>query len=498
MSVFAGSLNQWCYGADRSMALPNVISVNGTDCYYSANTDVQQFGSNGVSVTILGDCIDLSPEGTADACIAEKLCKLSFDDFLKAIDWLLGIYVIFRSSKGRVLIFGDATHLMGVYYGSSGKYLGVAASSEALIINPGEPVSPAAAEVVRGAYSPGLYLAGDITMYESVKCLLPNHYLDVESQSAVRYFPREELSLSENDSEVNRIIDETFVLVQKGIRHAAAKYQLALPLTPGGDSRVNCALVRNAVPDGDVYYYVIRNVELKREPDNIKFIKELSEKLGIKDFHILSEADFIGDDAVTALRAECGPIRAWSKRLWCYNSALGSRAIVKGELIDQIGKSPYGRAMPEWMASKFFLKTILSNTSKQADKEFTQWYKAAKGKRMGYSMFDLYSWEVRCGRWNSNTHSIANILGVHNINFFNCTKILAEWCRIPRRERTNKCIHRRFISKTMPSVVGLPVNPYAYRHSRHLSPALSKIVPYWCRWIAQYVIQMAKDKLFGK
>ena len=489
MGVFENSINQWCYGTRSNSGLPKTIEINGRPCYYSNNTEVQRAVCDDKEVTIIGTCFNaVKDEWGGVQC----LCSLDLEEFIVAIEELCGAYVIFRVDKQGVKIFGDASHLIGVYYGIGKQYGGMAASCEALIVDAEERVSQKAEDVIRGAYSGGLYLAGDMTVYDSIRCLLPNHYLDMSTMAAKRYFPRAALMPVHDISEIDSIIDATLEMVSRGIRQYASKTLFALPLTPGGDSRVNCALVRGVVPNVNAAYYVISNVELQREPDNVSFIKAIADRMGITDFKVLPEVDVLDDERLEALKKECGRIRAWGRKLWCYHPILGGRAIVKGELIDQIGKSPYGRAMPEWMASKFFLKTILSNTSRQADIEFSKWYENAKANRKGYSMFDLYSWEIRCGRWNSNTHSISNINGVSNINFFNCTKVLAEWCRIPRRERKNKCIHRRFISKTMPSVVDFPVNPYAYRHSRHLTPALSKIIPYWCRWIAQYYMQLIK------
>ena len=491
MSVFANSINQWCYSPKRDVGLPNSILVNGVSCVYSNNTEVQQAACEGVEVTIIGTCFSTTSDSLE---VAKGLCTLDFGKFIEAIEDLGGAYVIFRADKHGLKIFGDASHLVGVYYGIGERYDGVAASCEALIVDKGERASANAMEVVKGAYSSGLYLAGDMTIYDAVKCLLPNHYLDMSSHKAVRHFPRIPLKPVNDISEVNTIIDRTLELVSRAIRRYADKTAFALPLTPGGDSRVNCSLVRGVAPKADAVYYVISNVELQREPDNVSFIQSIAAKMGIADFKVLPEVDVLDDARYELLKQECGGIRAWGKKLWCYHPSLGNRAIVKGELVDQIGKSPYGRAMPEWMATKFFLKTILSNTARWADVEFSKWYAQTKSNRKGYSMFDLYSWEVRCGRWNSNTHSISNISGIQNINFFNCTKVLAEWCRIPRRERTKKCIHRRFIEKTLPCIADIPVNPYAYRHSKHLAPCLSKIVPYWCRWIALYGIQKVKSR----
>ena len=82
------------------------------------------------------------------------------------------------------------------------------------------------------------------------------------------------------------------------------------------------------------------------------------------------------------------------------------------------------------------------------------------------------------------------ILGIREVNLYNCTKIISSWCRIPREKRIQKVIHKKIIARLCPGIVDVPFNPYSFRHSRHLPPSLSKIVPYWCRDIVLYCYAM--------
>ena len=53
-------------------------------------------------------------------------------------------------------------------------------------------------------------------------------------------------------TEVDAIIDDTMQMVERCIRQFAKRMKFASPLTPGGDSRLNCAFLNKVVPKDDV------------------------------------------------------------------------------------------------------------------------------------------------------------------------------------------------------------------------------------------------------
>ena len=493
MNVFDRAVNQWCYGKECTSIFRNSVEIHGEKCYYSDNTEMTKASAEGKEIVIIGICLDAMGRQN----IAEELVNLSFDEFAVALDTLCGVYVIFRYDPSLGLqIFGDATRMMSVYYGKGKSGDKIVASLESLIVDDITEISSVSREVVRCAHNGAMELAGDMTMYDNVKCLIANHYLDMNDFKPVRYFPRESLVKITDEKEIDEIIDKTWEMVSCIINQLAKNTQFASPLTQGADSRVNCAFLRLLLPARSVVYYVLKLPWMLVRCEDIPYIKDIAALLGIDDFQVLEDVDVIDDDYVLQLRQQCGEIRGWGRKVWTYHPSIAARTIVNGQLIDQIGKASKGKGRPD-LLTYLFLKLKLGNVSPFAHKKLKEWHDEAKKGSKGYSMYDLWGWEMRCGRWHANVVSVSSMLGVREFNFYNCTAILSMWCRIPRRLRVRKIIHKKLLTRMCPKVVSLPFDPFK-QPSKHLPTFLNKWINVFMAGLIQEIGNYALDYIQKK
>ena len=482
---------QWCLGKNCKDVLSLSVKLGDAIIWYTETAKVQVARAAGIEVAVIGECVDVRDGYDADK-ISESLCALDSKEFENEIENLCGGYVIFRCEDGDIKVYGDAIHMMSVYYGIN-EYAGVVASCEALIVDDVSQISPASGKVLAGAYDPGVYLAGDMTMYDDIKALLPNHYLSVKGAKSNRYFPKEDLQVVRTEADVDAIIDHTINMVERCVLQFSKRMKFASPLTPGGDSRLNCAFLNKLIPQDDVLYYVIRTKEMRAFQENEKLVRKLVGEFGLTDFHFYQETETLSDEKVETIKRVFGPIREWPKKVWAYHPNLKDRAIVSGALIGHVLGGKLGLNMPEWLAGLWFMKITQKNVSRIAGKEVEKWYCDAKSAiKKGYSKFDMWYWEIRCGRWNANTISRDDLIGIHDINFYNSHRIIKEWCRIPRHLRVRKLIHQRMLIRLCPSVANITFNPCAHRGNRLRLPFLAKIIPAWCRWIVVHIMEMRR------
>ncbi len=489
--IMDNSVCQWCYGRDCHGILSHRVHIGSSSLWYSQRASIQYAASesNGREVAIVGECLDVTNAVDRQG-IAHALCRLDSEGFELFIENLCGVYVILRSECGAVKVYGDAMHMMSVYYGVEDKS-GIVASCEALIVNDVSAVSEKAQEVLAGAYEAGLYLAGDMTMYDDVRALLPNHRLDVVDRQvrAVRYFPREKLSIARTRGEIDEIIEKTSGFVKNAIVGFSQFMRFASPLTPGADSRVNCAFLNDELPQDEVLYYVIDNEELKSQPKNRSVVKKVAEHFGFRNFHFYPECESFTEEFVDKVNRLLGPTRVWVRKIWAYHPEIAGRTIVSGAMIGHILGGTLGRNMPKWMVRPWFVRIAQRNVSDRAAKETDKWCgDAMDGVGKGYSLLDLWTWEIRCGRWNANTASRNNIYGIQNINFYNSHSIISEWCRIPRRLRVRKVIHKRILQRIAPSVADIEINPCINKYSTHIPVCMIRFVPLWIRAIGAHII----------
>lgn len=468
------AVNQWRLDDCGTHSLPNVFAIGKYKCCYTNNTSLQISESALCQVAIIGTCVDATGAWEANK-ITAHLCCLGFDEFISSIDNLCGVYVIFRKEAGGPLrIFGDATHMMSVYFGISGASRGVVASCETLIIENHEQISETAKEILAYGASGQKELVNDLTMYDNVRCLLPNHYLDVDSLTSIRYFPREILKPVAKECEIDAIVETSLEMIINVVQQFSSQFRFASPLTQGADSRVNCALLHTQLLDNITVYYLLLNHEMTKCPRNVGFIEGIAKRMGLNEFRILPEEKGISANDLNLLESKCGKIRTWGDKIWTYHPSLVGRAIVNGQIIGQIGKASMGEGRPEFLA-RYFLWIRQGLVSNIAHKQFLKWYDEAKANARGYSLYDLWGWEQRCGRWNANLISMNSIMGILDVNFYNCRRVLCEWCRVPRKQREQKVIHIKMLRKLTPELAGMPFNPY-WMPSKHLPPCLNKAI----------------------
>src|SRR5699024_4143120 len=115
----------------------------------------------------------------------------------------------------------------------------------------------------------------NITMFEEIKTLIPNHYLDINHQKMRRFFPLHSVDTISLDAAV----EETIELSKNIIKGYFNTRKVALTITSGVDSRAILALMKEQVQDLELYTYY--HNEFTEETGDIRIPKELSERLDL-------------------------------------------------------------------------------------------------------------------------------------------------------------------------------------------------------------------------
>ena len=157
--------------------------------------------------------------------------------------------------------------------------------------------------------------------------------------------------------------DETIEFATNAAREFGNTLEYACPLTPGADSRLNSVLLSKLFDEKSIYWYVINNQEFSNEANNVDFVIQLAKKIGISDFHILQHKDFLDDGAIQQILSVCGKTRNWDKKAWAYSNEIGKRALINGQIIDQIGKASMAKGWSGFLAHWPIIRIFCGSTS---------------------------------------------------------------------------------------------------------------------------------------
>lgn len=207
---------------------------------------------------VLGHYVSLDTEltehGALTRFVFDKLLE-SEESFFSALDACCGRFVCFFSIGDEARVAGDATGMKMIHY-TNGPHVAVASHASLLADVLKKEKSSAAREFLSEA-SPRKYnmafLPGHATMYEGVRILAPNTYLDLASGNVERFYPRHALTPIKLEAAVIRASDQLSDIMEKFSRISP----LAISLTAGLDSRLTAAAA-SRVKDNVRFFSYIR------------------------------------------------------------------------------------------------------------------------------------------------------------------------------------------------------------------------------------------------
>ena len=124
------------------------------------------------------------------------------------------------------------------------------------------------------------FIPSGCSLYESIQHLIPNHYLQLQNLKQVRYWPSQKLLKRELDDVVRESSDLLPRLMQAG----NLRFNLALPLTAGWDSRVLLSACKKIADN--IFFYTIQNRRLQSSSADIKIPQKILKKIGFSH-HLL-------------------------------------------------------------------------------------------------------------------------------------------------------------------------------------------------------------------
>lgn len=299
---------------------------------------------------------------------------------------------------------------------------------------------------------------GASTPVRGLRHLLPNHLLDLHTGRAARYWPDgplPTLTLREG-------VERTTSLVTGLMLAAAQRFELALSLTAGIDSRLVLAAAR-LIKDR-VSYVTVRQAQMPEDASDLAVPARLLARLGLRHEVIRARASASADFSWLFKRsvflahdhygADAEAIRNWSE---------GRKVAVTGSGAE-VGRCSFRDALPfsnrrRITAADFARLQHLEHP--YAIRFFSEWLDDA-GSRLAYvKPLDLFEWEQGHGNWLAMTQLEFDIAWRDIFTPYNCRALLATLLSVDERFRkpSHNRLFRLAIEDLWPEVLCEPINP---------------------------------------
>lgn len=410
----------------------------------------------GLAVNTRNWSMDLA--GIADDALAAL--KEGETNLFDLLDDMSGRFVMFYSENGRARVLTDATNMRSTFYADPPHPLII--SSHASLIRELTNAPPSPLIDIKWLETYTRYcLPGHFTPYDGIYYLTPNTLLELDTREVRRFFPREDLP----SRQVEDIVDEMAHLFQGQLNLVAEKYNPAISISAGIDSRTTLAMSKSIADRALYFTYVVENdPHHKRSVLEIdqQVAREMADNLRLRHLLIRVRND---DDP-----HNLAPIQRGNSFLHhsdalarAYAEQIGEDYIHIRSNLSEIGVparfwvARFGALKPENLAWAFSRK-------EEAEKDpavvqaFAQFLERAQFDRIqNYDPYDLWYWEHRMGTWHSCV-LLESDVAFDTFSPFNCRRLLTLMLSIPNNERFMRRQYLELIQKHWPVLSFWPRN----------------------------------------
>lgn len=417
------------------------------------------------SLVLVGFMLDPRNPAAGDVDILRSLLGKfsSRAELIGATAELGGRWILIATNGKEKFLFTDALGLRQVFYTNPAGTESVWAMSQP------KPVADLlgltvddAAHAFMNSYEfrvhPEYKWIGTATPYREIKHLFPNHCLDLRTGMCNRYWPDQRLELLDLDEAVEKIA----ALLQGLLTAAAARFDLAIPVTAGLDSRLVLAASRQV--RNDVSYMTVRQAQSPDDCADVVVPARLLKKLGL-DHHIVRAQvtttpefskkfkqnvylahDHYGPDAEAIL----GYFSRQKVAVTGSGAEVGRR-FLSSKVFDRMERTPQLLAAFQDLSGNDF-----------AIRQCRDWLgDVGQIRDLNFEVLDLFEWEDGCN-WLAMTQLEFDIAWRDIFTPYNCRQVLALMLSVDKkyRESPDFELFARLIARLWPEVLSEPINPH--------------------------------------
>lgn len=397
--------------------------------------------------------------------IVQYLIKSSsnIDDLFENISVMGGRYVLIARINDESIIFNDPVGYRQIYYtidkeGNTWCASQPARIAEAIEINEDERIKNELNKIELFKDTSEYWLPGELTIYNNVHHLIPNHYLNLDKKRVYRFWPKnniEPLSL-------NEVAEDSSKLMQGIMKSAANRFNLALGVTAGADTRVILAASKDIA--NKIYFFTYTHPGLDENGPDIAIPRQILEANGL-DHHIIPYDDNMDDDFKYHFFQNTQIPRVMkgnnANTVYKYFKKTSKEMLVCNGEIGGIAKRFY--RLPYFLPLNGTVLSILTKMagSKHIEESHERWLESAKiAQKHGIHILDLLYLEGRMANWSSMATSEYDI-AFDSLSPFNCRRIIQNFLYAPKNYRKSGSykIHNALINYMWPELSKYPINP---------------------------------------
>lgn len=367
------------------------------------NLEVNEHHKEGNQLISLGHLYHYAhPEWSTQEIGEAILSSCNLKSSLKTYSETSGESVLLLSIDNQPIIVNDACAQMEVYYtsdctlvGSQPKLMervrGLEKVKDSISIEHFESIEFKKKQV----------FSSSRTFFKELYHLGANHYLNLQNQQYIRFYPYQRLpKLS-----IEKCANKTKEILTGYLKAAASRRTIAVPITAGIDSRVLVTCCLNAGIE-NVEFFVIQFPWMDDKDADLIQSAKIAQRLGItlKKYRVNEAENIVNESAFRdSLTLSDHRFNAMALDI-LRNFENRNITIVDGSIIG-VGKNFFGRLLS--ITGKDLARISGYPKSNYATNIFNDWLTKSTPvfKKNGYHTLDMFFWEDRASNWMAKTKS---------------------------------------------------------------------------------------------
>lgn len=364
------------------------------------------------SIILLGYIFDpTQPTKTNEEIVSGIISRVgTFADLIDVLKPYAGRYAMIYKDRTNFTILHDPLGVREIYYCTEPNRV-ICGSQPNLIATFSEPkLGVTQIKGILDFYEHDMKLVrngrlwvGDETYYQGVKHLMPNHYLDIQTLTAKRFWPNRRLERIDLGEAVKLSCDYL-----RGVMKAVtSRFDVMMAVTSGIDSRSLLAASRE-VKD-KIYYFINKKPPLNGNSPDIRIPSSMFKKINVP-FHVHEVENSVNEEF---------------KKVFLNNTFLSKDLILpaiynvyfknhqnKVNLlgVGEIGRDYYGEA-PNDLSGYYLAYCLKYKRSRYATAQCEKWLREVRevAEECNVDIMRLLLWEMLLGNWGAVGNSESDI-----------------------------------------------------------------------------------------
>jgi hypothetical protein len=478
--------NQFILGPSYIEQLPGWNKVPINDHWLLTghpDLNIQQVQNRSISITLVGYIIDSEdPFAQNEEILGRLVDKINNEDLLFEETYSYGgRWILVIDTDDRTLLFNDASGLRQVFYTNNripGSHW--CASQPGMLADLLDlRISEEALHYVNSFQfrtNPEFRFPGYSSPYQEIEHLLPNHWLNLKTWKRGRYWPVKSLNPLSLDTAVKSIGKSLCNLMQG----ASARFDLALSLTAGLDSRIVMAASKEII--NNIALMTVRQIDKPEDYVDVLIPSELLSRIGLK--HEIVHSSYIIDKEYYNIFLNNTALPHWiyAPDAYAIIQFYNHGKVAATGSASEIGRSSFKKQLGKPNEAQITSRDLAKLQNMEPERfvldAFDEWLMNI-GDRYNIHTLDLFEWEQGHGNWLAMCQLEFDVAWQDIFTPYNCRSLLASMLSVEDkyRESPDYKLHMMLVSELWPELLDVPINPHP-AEPKSMMDIIKGFIPY--------------------